>query len=80
VAVYDPPCSFEAFTVDAAQDSSGIAHGFAQLWAGSCGNNPPIHYFEGTGATWTQETTPYHGSVMGVAWDVTGTYLLYLDG
>jgi hypothetical protein len=80
VGVYDPPCSFESFTVDAAQDTSGIAHGFAQLPFGTCGNDPPIHYFEGTGATWTQETTPYHGSVMGVAWDTTGTYLLYLDG
>jgi hypothetical protein len=79
VGVYDPPCSFEAFTVDAAQDSSGIAHGFAQLWSGSCSLDPPIHYFEGTGTTWTQETTPYHGSVMGVAWDATGTYLLYMD-
>src|SRR4029450_8625780 len=27
----------------------------------------------------TQETTPYRGFVMGVAWDTTGTYLLYLD-
>jgi hypothetical protein len=79
VSVYDPPCSFDSFTVDAAQDSSGIAHGFAQLWGGSCGNDPPIHYFQGTGTTWTQETTPYRGFVMGVAWDTTGTYLLYLD-
>jgi hypothetical protein len=79
VGVYDPPCSFEAFSVDAAQDTAGIAHGFAQLPFGTCGNNPPIHYFEGTGGTWTQETTPYHGSVMGVAWDTTGTYLLYMD-
>jgi hypothetical protein len=46
---------------------------------GTCGNNPPIHYFEGSGSTWTQETTPYRGSVMGVAWDTTGTYLLYMD-
>jgi hypothetical protein len=79
VGVYDPPCSFEAFSVDAAQDTAGVAHGFAQLPFGTCGNNPPIHYFEGTGATWTQETTPYHGLVMGVAWDTTGTYLLYMD-
>jgi hypothetical protein len=79
VGVYDPPCSFDSFNVDAAQDTSGIAHGFAQLQFGSCGDDPPIHYFEGTGATWTQETTPYHGWVMGVAWDTTGTYLLYLD-
>jgi hypothetical protein len=79
VSVYDPPCTFQAFSVDAAQDSSGIAHGFAQLWDGSCGDDPPIHYFQGTGATWTQETTPYRGWVMGVAWDTTGSYLLYLD-
>ena len=79
VGVYDPPCSFHAFSVDAAQDTSGIAHGFAQLPFGTCGNNPPIHYFEGIDGTWTQETTPYRGSVMGVAWDATGTYLLYMD-
>ena len=79
VSVYDPPCSFDSFSVDAAQDSNGIAHGFAQLSGGSCGNDPPIHYFQGTGTTWTQETTPYRGTVMGVAWDTTGTYLLYLD-
>lgn len=79
VSVYDPPCSFDSFSVDAAQDSSGIAHGFAQLSGGSCGDNPPIHYFQGTGTTWIQESTPYRGSVMGVAWDTTGTYLLYLD-
>jgi hypothetical protein len=79
VSVYDPPCSFDSFSVDAAQDSNGIAHGFAQLWGDSCGNNPPIRYFQGTGTTWTQQTTPYRGFVMGVAWDRTGTYLLYLD-
>jgi hypothetical protein len=78
VGVYDPPCSFEDFTVDAAQDTGGIAHGFAQFPYGSCGNNPLIHYFEGSGGTWTQEATPYRGIVMGVAWDATGTYLLYL--
>jgi hypothetical protein len=79
VGVYDPPCSFEDFSVDAAQDTAGIAHGFVRLGGGSCGNDPPIRYFEGSGGTWTLETTPYHGLVMGVAWDSTGTYLLYLD-
>jgi hypothetical protein len=79
VGVYDPPCSFDDFSVDAAQDTAGIAHGFARLGGGGCGNDPSIRYFEGSGGTWTVETTPYHGFVMGVAWDTTGTYLLYLD-
>jgi hypothetical protein len=74
--VYDPPCPFDDFSVDAAQDTSGVAHGFAQLW---CEDDLTIHYFEGSGGTWTQEATPYQGFVMGVAWDTTGTYLLYLD-
>ena len=65
MGVYDPPCSFEGFSVDAAQDTSGVAHGFAQLPFGTCGNNPPIHYFEGTGATWTRNHAHY-GLVM--AW------------
>jgi hypothetical protein len=76
VGVYDPPCAFDGFSVDAAQDTGGVAHGFAQLW---CGEDLTIHYFEGSGGTWTQEATPYQGFVMGVAWDTTGTYLLYLD-
>jgi hypothetical protein len=79
VGVYDPPSSFEDFSVDAAQDTWGVAHGFVRLGGDGCGNDPPIRYFEGSGATWTQEITPYHGFVMGVAWDTTGTYLLYLD-
>lgn len=76
VGVYDPPCAFDGFSVDAAHDTAGVAHGFAQLW---CGEDLTIHYFEGSGGTWTQEATPYRGFVMGVAWDATGTYLLYLD-
>ena len=74
VGVYDPPCPFDGFSVDAAQDTSGVAHGFAQLW---CEDDLTIHYFEGSGGTWTQEATPHQGFVMGVAWDTTGTYLLY---
>jgi hypothetical protein len=33
VGVDDPPCEFEAFNADAAQDSAGVAHGFTNLWA-----------------------------------------------
>jgi hypothetical protein len=58
VGVYDPPCAFDGFSVDAAQDTGGVAHGFAQLW---CGEDLTIHYFEGSGGTWTQEATPYQG-------------------
>jgi hypothetical protein len=77
VTVYDPPCEFENFDTDAAQDSSGVAHGFTGLWCNE--PVPVIHYFQGSGSSWTQEVTPYRGFVMGVAQDTTGTYMLYLD-
>src|SRR4051794_24007464 len=79
VTVYDPPCEFDAFNADAAQDASGVAHGFTDLWGGAGCDDPVIRYFEGSGSTWTQEATPYRGFVMGVAQDTTGTYLLHLD-
>jgi hypothetical protein len=79
VTVYDPPCQFDAFDVDVAQDTAGVAHGFVNLWGGSGCDDPAIRYFEGSGSTWSQEATPYRGFVMGVAQDATGTYLLYLD-
>jgi hypothetical protein len=79
VTVYDPPCEFDAFNADAAQDVTGVAHGFTNLWGGTGCENPVIRYFEGSGPSWTQEATPYRGFVMGVAQDATGTYLLYLD-
>jgi hypothetical protein len=78
VNIWDPVCNFEAFNVDLARDTSEVAHGFADLWG--CPNDDfRIHYFEGSGTTWTLQATPYHGFVLAVAWDATGTYLLYID-
>jgi hypothetical protein len=78
VNIWDPVCVFDAFNVDLARDTSEVAHGFADLWG--CPNSDfRIHYFEGSGTTWTLESTPYHGFVVAVAWDATGTYLLYID-
>jgi hypothetical protein len=77
VTVYDPPCEFEAFNADVAQDASGVGHGFVNLWCDE--PVPVIHYFQGSEGSWTRQVTPYRGFVMGVAQDTTGTYLLYLD-
>jgi hypothetical protein len=80
VTVWDPFCDFTAFNVDLARDTSEVAHGFADLWAcNNTGDDFRIHYFEGSGTTWTREPTPYRGFVIAVAWDATGTYLLYVD-
>jgi hypothetical protein len=78
VSIWDPVCDFDAFNVDLARDTSEVAHGYADLWG--CPNSDfRIHYFEGSGTTWTRQATPYHGFVLAVAWDATGTYLLYMD-
>jgi hypothetical protein len=78
VNIWDPVCVFDAFNVDLASDTNEVVHGFADLWG--CPNSDfRIHYFEGSGTTWTLQATPYHGFVLAVAWDATGTYLLYID-
>ena len=79
VSIVDPPCAFEAWNVDLARDTSEVAHGFADLWGTGCNEGAAIEYFEGSGTTWTREATPYRGFVVAVAWDSTGTYLLYVD-
>lgn len=79
VTVDDPPCGFDAFNVDLARDAGEVAHGFADLWSSNCNTGVRIDYFEGSGTTWTREATPYHGFAVAVAWDATGTYLLYVD-
>jgi hypothetical protein len=71
--------SFEAFNVDQVQDAAGATHGFSDLWGSGCNDEAAIRYFEGSGTTWTSEATPYRGFVVAVAWDTTGTYLLYVD-
>ncbi len=79
VTISDPPCDFDAWNVDLAQDSAGVAHGFADLWGSACNTSFRIDYFQGSGTSWTREATPYHGFVVAAAWDTTGTYLLYVD-
>jgi hypothetical protein len=78
VSIWDPVCDFDAFNVDLVRDTSEVAHGFADLW-GCPTPDFRIDYFEGSGATWTRQATPYRGFVVAVAWDTTGTYLLYVD-
>jgi hypothetical protein len=79
VEVIDPPCTFDFFSGDAVRDSGENSHGFAQFFGGGCGGNPAIHYFEGDGASFLHEPTPYVGEVLAAAWDDTGSYLLYND-
>jgi hypothetical protein len=79
VTISDPPCGFDAYNVDLAQDSAGVAHGFSDLWGSACNTSFRIEYFQGSGTSWTREATPYRGFVVAVAWDSTGTYLLYVD-
>jgi hypothetical protein len=79
VTISGPPCEFDAFNVDLARDTGEVAHGFADLWGTNCNAGFVIDYFEGSGTSWTREATPYRGFVVAVAWDATGTYLLYVD-
>ncbi len=79
VSIDDPPCAFDGFNSDLARDANDVAHGFVDLWGRDCNAGVRIDYFQGSGTTWTREPTPYHGFVVGVAWDPTGTYLLYVD-
>jgi hypothetical protein len=79
VTIDDPPCAFDGFNTDLARDTGEVAHGFTDLWGSNCNTGIRIDYFQGSGTTWTREATPYHGFVVAVAWDSTGTYLLYVD-
>jgi hypothetical protein len=73
-------CNFEFVTGDAVVGSDGTTRGFVSFIGGSCGDNPQIRYFQGSGSTWTTAVSPYRGRVLGVAWDGTSTFLLHLDG
>jgi hypothetical protein len=79
VTIDNPTCEFDAFNVDQAQDAAGVVHGFSTLWGSDCNTGFAIRYFEGSGAGWAVEDTPYRGFVVATAWDTTGTYLLYMD-
>ena len=76
VQILNPGCSFDFATGDVAQAADETAHGFVQFQGGACVNQV-IHYFEGSGGTWTRQQSPYRGLVLAVAQDATGTYLLY---
>jgi hypothetical protein len=66
---------------DAGAGGDGVTKGFASYMDGACvtpiGYGHPIAYFERSGSGWRSERTPYVGTVLAVAVDVTGTYLLY---
>ncbi|HEX8628138.1 MAG TPA: hypothetical protein VF755_08200 [Catenuloplanes sp.] len=63
--------------VDVAPDANGVIHGFAAYRrSATCGNR--IHYFEGSGTSWTSSGTALFGTVVSVAADATGSYLLYI--
>jgi hypothetical protein len=79
VSIVDPPCEFDLFNVDVARDAGEVAHGFVNLEGTGCNEDSRIDYFQGSGTTWTRQATPYRGFVVAVAWDTTGTYLLYVD-
>jgi hypothetical protein len=57
-----------------------VTRGFVRFLDGCEGDGQHterIWYVEGSGTSWTRAVTPYTGSVMAVAWDTTGTYLLH---
>jgi hypothetical protein len=82
VTVTQPNCFFDdtSTTGDSVVGSDGIIRGFVSFAGGSCGANPQIRYFQGSGASWTSTMSPYRGRVLGVAWDGSDTFLLHLDG
>jgi hypothetical protein len=48
-----------------AQDAAGVTHGFSSLYGSDCNTGLVIRYFQGTGAGWTVEDTPFRGFVVG---------------
>lgn len=64
-------------TTGAAAGANGRLHGFAGYrHSSTCGDR--IYYFEGAGTSWTSRSTSLSGTVVDVAQDSTGTYLLYV--
>jgi hypothetical protein len=47
-----------------AQDAAGVTHGFSSLYGSDCNTGLVIRYFQGTGAGWTVEDTPFRGFVV----------------
>ena len=75
VTVVPSPCSFVFSDADAALGSGGLTRGFATYNGSGCAFE--IWYFQGSGASWTRQLSPYRGVVLGVAMDGGDTYLLY---
>ncbi|HEX8629646.1 MAG TPA: hypothetical protein VF755_15880 [Catenuloplanes sp.] len=64
-------------TTAMAQGANGRVHGFAN-YAHSTDCGDKIFYFEGSGTSWRSSATSLRGTVVDVAQDTTGTYLLYV--
>lgn len=64
-------------TTGMASGANGRVHGFAN-YAHSTDCGDKIFYFEGSGASWRSTATSLRGTVVDVAQDNTGTYLLYV--
>jgi hypothetical protein len=77
VTVLEPGCNFHGQRGDAVVGGDGIIRGFIAFTGGDCDPTSPIWYFQGAGTRWTTIRSPYRGSVLGVAWDGSATYLLY---
>jgi hypothetical protein len=77
IAVVRPGCSFQSFAGDAVVGRDGVTRGFIGFTGGDCDPPGRIWYFSGSGTRWTSTLSPYHGRVLGVAWDGAATYLLY---
>jgi hypothetical protein len=64
-------------TTGMAQGGAGRVHGFVNYARSTdCGDR--VFYFEGSGTSWTATATALRGTVVDVAQDRTGTYLLYI--
>lgn len=64
-------------TTGMASGTGGRVHGFVNYARSTdCGDR--IYYFEGSGASWSSSATSLRGTVVDVAQDATGTYLLYV--
>jgi hypothetical protein len=77
-----PGCRFTRMTADVAVAADGVPRGFAAFSGGTCGDARVIRWFERGESDWTVVDTPWRGTVLAVAADATGTFLLYqaVDG
>ena len=55
-----------------------MTHGFSGLWGAPATRTSSSGTSRGRDP-WSVQATPYRGFVVAVAWDTTGTYLLYMD-